>query len=130
MTPRRLLMVSGVFVLLAVAWTPGPAPTTDVSTDAIGEGYRVYIDPATGTLTSTPNGTDPITLDKDMQNALSNSAEGLRVEPSPVEGGGMMIQLDGRFRSVSTAAVDEDGEAVVPCVTGLTKVAGKERGAR
>jgi hypothetical protein len=52
---------------------------------------------------------------KAAEPALSTSAEGLVAEPSPVPGGGMMIDLQGRFQNAATATVDDSGQATVDC---------------
>ena len=55
------------------------------------------------------------------QEGLSTSAEGLEVVPSPVPGGGVMIDLKGRFRSELTATLGPDGKVEIqhgPCDPG------------
>jgi hypothetical protein len=46
--------------------------------------------------------------------AFSTSHQGLLQQPAP--GGGMMIDLQGRFRSAAVAEVGPDGKAHVGCV--------------
>lgn len=50
--------------------------------------------------------------------ALSTSSRGLVISPSPVAGGGMVVDLQGRFQSIMSASVDENGELRVGCVPG------------
>jgi hypothetical protein len=45
--------------------------------------------------------------------ALSTSVETLQEEPSPVPGGGMMIDLKGRHHSPIKATIDSDGRTTV-----------------
>jgi hypothetical protein len=52
---------------------------------------------------------------KAAEPALSTSTEGLEAVPSPVPGGGMMIDLQGRFQNAATATVDDSGQATVDC---------------
>ena len=47
---------------------------------------------------------------------FSTSGEGLEVEPSPVPGGGVMIDLQGRFQHAATAAVLDSDSVVVECL--------------
>ncbi|MBE0567194.1 MAG: hypothetical protein IH621_14635 [Krumholzibacteria bacterium] len=46
----------------------------------------------------------------------STSHEGLVSEPSPVPGGGVMIDLQGRFRNTATAALADSDSVVVQCL--------------
>jgi len=80
-------------------------------------GYVVHFDPATGKIVEPSIDSAPVEFPADWQNALSTSAEGLVEEPSPVEGGGVMVDLRGRFRSAMVAVVDEDGKVTAPCVS-------------
>lgn len=96
------------------------ADTTAVPADS-APGYRVFIDAATGAIVSEPNGTEPVVLNKEMENALSTSSAGLQETASPVTGGGVMVQLDGRFQNAMMATVDEDGTLDAPCVSGLPR---------
>jgi len=85
------------------------------STSPAGEvppaALRIYIDPATGR-TIVP--TTPPPSAADLPNA-STSGAGLAVVPAP--GGGVMIDLGGRFRSAMTGHVDRDGRTVTSCDT-------------
>ena len=70
---------------------------------------RIAIDPRTGALVAAPVGvavTEP---------ALSTSATGLVAEIAP--GGGVMVNLQGRFRSSMTATIGPDGTLVATCHT-------------
>gem|GEM_PF-3874276 len=49
-----------------------------------------------------------------LRNALSRSHKGLEVRPGPR--GGIMVDLQGRFQSVSMARVNADGEIEFGCV--------------
>ncbi len=61
-----------------------------------------------------PDGT--LALSKEMQNAVSTSHEGLVEVDAP--GGGTMVDLQGRFRSLSIAETDADGNITVKCLGG------------
>ena len=87
------------------------APTSDAPDAAPGRaGQRIHIDPQTGKRVPAPAGSVAIPADP----AFSTSHGGLVEEPAP--GGGVMIDLQGRFRSAATAAVGADGKADLDCV--------------
>jgi hypothetical protein len=52
-----------------------------------------------------------------LSNALSTSDEGLKIVPSTVEGGGIMVNLQGRFQHSMAVVTDENGKPVGACVT-------------
>ncbi|MDH3197723.1 MAG: hypothetical protein OEO21_05730 [Candidatus Krumholzibacteria bacterium] len=81
-------------------------------------GMVVHIDPATGEFVEPRDGTVPVALDKEMLDALSTSAEGLVETPSPVPGGGVMVDLRGRFHSTHVAVVDGEGGLSATCHSG------------
>ncbi|MHC4984477.1 MAG: post-PEP-CTERM-1 domain-containing protein, partial [Planctomycetota bacterium] len=70
-------------------------------------GFRAYVDPETGELTEPPS--DAL-AEEPPAAAFSTSHEGLVETPSPAPGGGVMVDLQGRFRSPLTATVDADGK--------------------
>ncbi len=71
----------------------------------------IYIDPQTGALLKEPApGTVPLQLTPQLQNALSTSHHGLIEEPSPVPGGGVKLDLQGRFRSPLFVTTDASGK--------------------
>ena len=71
-------------------------------------GMIIYIDPQTGAILNEPApGTVPLQLTPKLQNALSTSHQGL-VE-TPAAGGGVKIDLQGRFQSPLAATIDANG---------------------
>ena len=81
---------------------------------AADAGMIVYIDPATGAVLSEPApGTEPLQLSPAARNAMSTSDSGLVQVPSSVPGGGVMVDLRGRFQSPFIAVVGADGKATV-----------------
>ena len=68
---------------------------------------RIFID-SEGNRISPPAGWTPPRLPPGTR-----SSEGLRVESSPVEGGGQLIRLGDRFRVNSVATIDEEGRTSV-----------------
>ena len=83
------------------------------STSPAGEvpaaAFRIHIDPATGR-TIVP--TTPPPPASELPSATT-SGVGLAVVPAP--GGGVMIDLGGRFRSAMTSHVEPDGRTVTSC---------------
>jgi hypothetical protein len=74
-------------------------------------GFKVHIDPQTGRLLKeAAPGSVPLQLSPREQNARSTSQQGLREIPSPVPGGGVKVDLQGRFRSPLIATIDANGK--------------------
>ena len=103
-----LLGVAACFVAVPLGHTQTGADTSVAQspagnpdpTPSGSSGWKVYVDPQTGVIRDGPApGTVPPPSSPQEQNALSTSTEGLVLVPSPVPGGGMMIDLQGRFKS-------------------------------
>jgi hypothetical protein len=74
-------------------------------------GMRVYIDPQTGAILSEPApGTVPLQLTPQEQNSFSTSSQGLVQVPSSVPGGGVILDLQGRFQSPLIVTIDANGK--------------------
>jgi hypothetical protein len=72
-------------------------------------GMTVYVDPQTGAILKEPApGGVPLQLSPQEQSALSTSHEGL-VEV-PVPGGGVKVDLQGRFQSPLIGTIDAHGK--------------------
>jgi len=56
-----------------------------------------------------------------LRNALSRSSEGLVFQRSP--GGGVVVDLQGRFQNVSVAHIDADGEIRTGCTVSHASLA-------
>ena len=96
-----------------------PSPNTTVAQEqnnknltagAESEAQRVYIDPETGEFTNPPEQEAATASKQALPAASSTSHQGLEEKPSPVEGGGTMVDLKGRFRSPLTATTDSNGK--------------------
>jgi len=73
-------------------------------------GMKAYADPQTGALLpAPPAGARP----EPASPEFSQSAVGLREEPAP--GGGVMVDLQGRFQSAMVATVGADGSVRIEC---------------
>lgn len=68
---------------------------------------QAYIDPDSGELVASPEGDVRAVEASTVPSTLSTSVEGLEEEPSPVPGGGMMIDLKGRFSKPLSATVED-----------------------
>lgn len=128
MTAR--LSFSSIFVaaMCAGCASQGTSPASDpaqaISADSVSAqtapaparagGMRVYKDPQTGEITDTPPATLPTTP---TERPLSRSDEGLMAIPNTaVPGGGVKVDLQGRFRSHFIATKDADGNVSVRCI--------------
>ena len=103
-----LLVAVGSLVLVAPPALSGERPA------AIPEGaagMTIYIDPQTGTILKEPApGTVPLQLTPQLQNALSTSHQGLVETPSSVAGGGVKLDLQGRFQNPLIVTIDASGK--------------------
>ncbi len=79
---------------------------------------RVFIDPQTGKLQSSPTKAQvrsgALTLPPELENALSTSTSGLQIETGA--GGGKMVRLEGRFRHLNVVTTDGDSLSGVRCI--------------
>jgi hypothetical protein len=108
------IVVLGAWLLQADA--PGTVASADdpQSTAAGAAGMKVYIDPVTGEFLEGPP--EPVRAEtvKDINDRFSTSTEGLQQVPAPV-GGGVMVDLRGRFQQTVKAAIDDSGKVTVGC---------------
>lgn len=142
-TVVALLLAAGVVPLSVPAAEPDAAglqkiePTVSPTSSAQGAGgpsmpqQRVFVDPATGKIIPRPvpsdqssavTGPGPIVT---VPSELSTSSRGLRVVPNPKTGGGVMVDLQGRFQQRTTVTLDAEGAPIlqrsVAPVSGGTK---------
>src|SRR5581483_10995246 len=76
------------------------ATATSNTAPAGAPGMTVYIDPRTGAIVSEPApGTTALTLTPREATAFSTSHEGLSQTPNAVPGGGVKLDLQGRFQN-------------------------------
>ena len=96
-----------------------PSPNTTVAQEqndknltspGESEAQRVYIDPETSEFTAPPEREVATVRKLASPAASSTSHQGLEEKPSPVPGGGTMVDLQGRFRSPLTATTDSNGK--------------------
>ena len=119
---RTLLMylfaVGCSFVMssLATAQSPSGAEPAAASAavPAVVSGMTIHIDPKTGAILKEPApGSVPLQLTPQLRNALSTSHQGLVEEPSTVPGGGVKLDLQGRFQSPVIVTTDADGNVKI-----------------
>lgn len=92
-------------------------PESPTATQRGAAAMVVTKDPVTGRLRPATAEETAQVLTEDTRKALSTSHEGLVEVASPVPGGGVMIDLKGRFFSVMTATVDAQGRVSTDCTT-------------
>jgi hypothetical protein len=103
---RRLLMG----LLAAGACFAVPAPPA-FSAEGDAPGLTIYIDPQTGAILKEPApGTVPLQLTPQLQNAFSTTHHGLAEVLMTAPGGGVKVDLQGRFQSPLFATVDANGK--------------------
>lgn len=103
------IATSALLVVLLVGLPSAP-------TSPQGAALRVHLDPETGDIVPVPvTGLDKAELDRQMKESLNRSSEGLQQVHHP--DGRVSMDLQGRFRSLSVATVDSNGQAKVGCVT-------------
>lgn len=117
MTKRHVLAGGTLILAVAVAvalWVPGDADEATRTADPLVQpvaqpGMVTHIDPATGERVAAPvDGVTP-----QLGPSVDTSDEGLVEKPSPVPGGGMMIELDGRFQNAAVVRTGEDSATAV-----------------
>jgi hypothetical protein len=121
-----LFCAGGIQPTLAAEWQPASAEATQAPSSATlvpddeqpagavegAAGMRIYRDPVTGELRDPP-AEAPAQVSLPPYDALSTSSEGLVETPSPVPGGGVMVDLQGRFRSPLIATQDAEGKITI-----------------
>jgi hypothetical protein len=87
-----------------------PALSGQAPASKAAPGMIIHIDPQTGAILDAPApGSVPLQMTPDLLNALSTSHQGLVEAPSPVLGGGIIVDLQGRFMSPLVGTIDADG---------------------
>ena len=117
-----LLGVAACFVAVPLGHTQTGADTSVAQSPAGNAdptpsgtaGWKVYVDPQTGVIRDGPApGTVPPPSSPQEQNASSTSSEGLVPRPSPVPGGGVGLDLQGRFQSRLIGTIGADGKVKI-----------------
>jgi hypothetical protein len=92
--------------------TPATVQAELATASPVSAGQQIVVDPKTGKFRAPSAGevAHAATLVEQMADpAFSTSHEGLYEEPSPIPGGGMMIDVQGRFQSPLMVQIEPDG---------------------
>jgi hypothetical protein len=124
---KPLIVIIASVAVLAAWLATGGVPDRDAGNDSAvpAAGYVVHIDPATGQVVEASPSTVAVTIDPQWADRLSTSSHGLVEQPSPVPGGGTMVDLQGRFQNAFVAAVDDSGRVGATCLTDPASGAGE-----
>ena len=109
-------------VIVGEATRPG---ASEPALNGAAAGMVVYFDPATGRIVENPSPTAIKQLAAALAPAVSTSDEGLVEVPGQVPGGGVKVDLQGRFQNTVVATVDENGKLSAPCVPGSPRPSGR-----
>jgi len=124
---HTVLLLSILAMPVAAGGDRSATPAHETSAPAFAAGQVLTLDSSGKITNATPQMTD---LRAGLGEALSTSSEGLVEEKSTAQGGGVMVNLQGRFQNAMTIGVSEDGTVSAPCVTGTpeeVKAAGEEK---
>ena len=89
-------------------------PPSTSSSPVAAQGLQIYRDPQTGQIGPPPPGARPLELSPAERRMLSHSEEGLP-PPRVLPGGGVALDLQGRFRNMAVGTVGSNGQAAVGC---------------
>jgi len=88
-----------------------PAATSVAESTSASPAQKAYVDPHSGELAPRPAGRPDPEINALQQSTRHLSAEALKAQPSPVPGGGMMIDLKGHFQKPMKATMGDDETA-------------------
>jgi len=91
-----------------------PAGTGSAPAPVAAQGLRVYRDPQTGQIGPPPSDAAPPGLTAAERRMLNRSDQGLP-PPRILPGGGVALDLRGRYRSMAVARVGPGGQSAVNC---------------
>ena len=94
--------------------TENPPGGAQIEPPGTASGMKVFIDPQTGAFLQEPPTTGtPLELSPEDRNRFSTSHQGLVEEQNPVPGGGVRLDLQGRFRNPLTVTIGPDGNVTM-----------------
>jgi hypothetical protein len=109
----RVAQILCVLVMTTCALTSQADPLVDgQKAGSLPAAFTVYKDPVTGKIAKPPIGVHPDQAAA-LERALSTSAEGLVASPSL--GGGIRVDLQGRFRHTTAVTRNDQGALAVQC---------------
>jgi hypothetical protein len=104
-----LLVAVGSFAVVAPPVFSGENQPAGVPEGA--GGMTIYVDPQTGAILKEPApGAVPLQLTPELRNSLSTSHQGLVETPSAAPGGGVKLDLQGRFQNPLIVTTDANGK--------------------
>lgn len=104
------------------------APNTSPDLVPVSEVHmNVHIDPKTRQFTDSPAFSEPHSPAIFADDAMNFSSEGLEERASEVAGGGIVVDLRGRFRNTSVATINDDGTVTAPCLAVGAESVGEHR---
>ena len=121
MKSRHTVLFAVILALPVAAGGDRTQFASQPDTPAHSQGMVLTLDSAGKFSQSAPQAAD---LRAALGDALSTSSEGLVEVKSPVQGGGTMVNLEGRFQNAVTLEKNADGTITAPCVTGTPSDAG------
>jgi len=98
-------------IAMSPAHTFDSAVQSTFASNPNADGMKIYLDPETGDVTSTPTDEAVTQLDPDMANLLRHDSEGL--QQVALKNGGYFLDTDGRFGDVVVLRVDANGKKVI-----------------
>jgi hypothetical protein len=103
------VLVAGGVVVATQPTFAGDKPPAAVKGSA--QGMTIHIDPKTGAILREPApGSVPLQLSPQLGNAVSTSHQGLVESPITAPGGGVQVDLQGRFQHPLVVTIDEHGK--------------------
>jgi hypothetical protein len=104
-----LLVAVGSFAVVAPPVFSGENQAAGVPEGAAG--MTIHVDPQTGAILKEPApGAVPLQLTPQLRNSLSTSHQGLVETPSAAPGGGIKLDLQGRFQNPLIVTTDANGK--------------------
>lgn len=105
--------IAAALILGLAACAPEQRATEPAATPFSAQ-QTLAFDPSTGVLRD-PTAEEQTALGEAFAARSPSTSDGLVQVESPVEGGGILVDLQGRFRSALTVQLDADGELVADC---------------
>lgn len=119
MNRRHTVLLAAILAMPVAAGGDRIQPTSHASiganAPAFAAGQVLVLDSSGKISAGAPRAAD---LRAVLGDAISTSGEGLVEEKSPVQGGGVMVNLQGRFQNAMTIEKDANGNITAPCVSG------------
>jgi hypothetical protein len=103
-------LLSAALISFSCSGTPSSSAKSPAASAPTTSAQMVYRDPVTGQIGAPPPGTRPTGA---APAGMNTSSTGLQQTASP--GGGVMVDLQGRFQSFSRVRADGNGKVTAEC---------------